>query len=1262
MRLKRLELFGFKSFADRVVLDFADHTLTGIVGPNGCGKSNVVDSVRWVLGEMRPTSMRGEGMTDVIFKGSASRPPLGMAEVTIVLDNEGAAIEERGAEVAIQRRLYRSGESEYRIDGEKVRLKDVRDMLYDTGLGSRGYSVLEQGRIDAVLSANPLQRRAIFEEAAGISRYRQRRHETELRLKRVEQDVVRLEDVMGELRTRVRSLKIQAGKAERWVELKGEWSRERTRLLRHRFDRLGREHGDLGPRAAELEAALEELRGERARCEEEMRAREEERARLVGELDRLSGAAARIAGEVRAIEERRTQLALRVETWEQSAQEESERGRDLSTQLVATSAEAGVLAGEIVDLRAALEAAESSAARLAGELRELNRRYREVRAAVQQQNETVLGCLHRRTAAQNRERHLLDSRAPATEREERARSRLADLDQSLESVRAEVGDAEIERERSRALLAEIEDRRGRSSSELAEVEHVLDVARDDRSELELEQARLLSRAEALMDREAEQADLSAGTRAVLEAIEAGAGPCGAEQLQGLVADALGTDLHLARALDVVLAERATALVARDRASVRAIVDWLVARREGQVGVVLPTALTQREMRPVPEDAPGMLGRLIESVRCAEGCEPLAAALLGDVLVVESFERALELVELHPAWRFVTPSGELVDAAGVVGGHREVTQGPIGRRSTAADLAQEADRKALGIAALDDSMLEIVARRDSLRGELVEIAAARDASARELSAAEARLATARARVTDLELSRRLSAVECEQARGEVEALLHELAAVQGERTAAEEAFREENEELAEMEVCRRGLEEERERLAREEGRAQVETTRLRSELSAHERRAQDLARRIGEQTTEIERATRRAQEHSESAERGRAESLALAGAGEEMAIERTSVEAALEALRESERAGREHLEGVRVRMESVQRRCDQRASELADARMELQRLGLALEELVRRAQEELAMDREALSAAFDAEPELALEGALDALEAHTSELRSQLEKTGPVNMEAVDELAEVSVRLEHLETQAADLVQARASLAGTIEKIDEESRRLFLETFNEVGEHFQRIFRQLFGGGKAEITLEQGVDVLEAGIEISARPPGREMLPISLLSGGQRTMTALALLFAVFQARPSPFCVLDEVDAALDDANIDRFLAMLEGFRTGTQFIVVTHNKGTMGACQALYGVTMEIKGVSRFVAVELSEVDGIAPGAREPAGEQENGEGPARKTRVDAESGERLVELVPPRGTASREPSFGAQELFLRPLGTSQQDPRPALS
>ncbi len=439
MRLKRLELFGFKSFADRTVMDFGRTTLTGIVGPNGCGKSNVVDAVRWVLGETRPTSMRGSGMTDVIFKGSASRPGMGTAEVTMVLDNEDPdtgqkALEDRGAEISFTRRLYASGEGEYLIDGDRVRLKDVKDLLFDTGLGSRGYSVLEQGRIDAVLSANPAQRRAIFEEAAGISRYRQRRHETELRLKRCEQDVARLDDVMGELRSRVRSLKIQAGKAEKYVTAKAEWTEGRTRFLSHRLVGYDVALDGMRPLIEELEQGLDGLRESRAECESAIEEREQERRRVVEKLSEVGDEASRISGDLRALDERKAQLAMRIASWAASAQEESERANALSDQLVEREGELETLARDIEALAERAKGAEERAKGLEAQSRELGKTYKDLRQEVQAQNDRVLEKLHERTASENRFVHLKEALPPTSERLQRVVERFASAEQQLEEL------------------------------------------------------------------------------------------------------------------------------------------------------------------------------------------------------------------------------------------------------------------------------------------------------------------------------------------------------------------------------------------------------------------------------------------------------------------------------------------------------------------------------------------------------------------------------------------------------------------------------------------------------------------------------------------------------------------------------------------------------------------------------------------------------------------------------------------------------------
>ena len=415
MRLKRLELFGFKSFADRTVLEF-EGTLTGIVGPNGCGKSNVVDAVRWVLGETRPTSMRGGEMADVVFKGSVSRAAMSVAEVTMVLENAGEVIAERGAEVSLTRRVFASGEGEYLIDGERVRRKDIRDMLFDTGLGSRGYAVLEQGRIDAVLSANPLDRRSVFEEAAGISRYRQRRKETESRLKRVDADAERLDDVLRELGSRVRSLKIQAGKAERYVAARDAWREARGRSLKHRLFQHRGELDALSRALAELEERAGTLRDARAGEESDVERREREQQSLASEVDRLADEVAHLAGETRACDERHAQLLSRIEAWRAAAREESDRALELAGSLEQREAELEQLEQRARSCDADVADAREAARTERGLLKEAREAHRAARKASEEQNEAVLGTLHRKTAAQNALHHLSELRPTLAER------------------------------------------------------------------------------------------------------------------------------------------------------------------------------------------------------------------------------------------------------------------------------------------------------------------------------------------------------------------------------------------------------------------------------------------------------------------------------------------------------------------------------------------------------------------------------------------------------------------------------------------------------------------------------------------------------------------------------------------------------------------------------------------------------------------------------------------------------------------------------
>ncbi|MCZ6596862.1 MAG: AAA family ATPase, partial [Planctomycetota bacterium] len=758
--------------------------------------------------------------------------------------------------------------------------------------------------------------------------------------------------------------------------------------------------------------------------------------------------------------------------------------------------------------------------------------------------------------------------------------------------------------RAGAALRVALERRSVFEREVGELDGTAERLRRERAELEVERARLKARAESLLDREHERELLESGAREVLAGLDDGSGPELAGKLAGLFADHLRTSARAARALDAVLGDRAQALVVSESADARNIVCWLKERKAGQVRLVTPGGFG-----PVAGSPPlsgklferdGVEGRLRDLVEASDGFAALGDLLLGDVVLVRDVECALVLVGEYPALRFVTPEGDLVEAGGIVGGHREVAQGPIGRRSHAAELETEAGRIDAELARREGELAGVGEERERRRVEIEALDEELERERRAETEASAGLEAARARLVDLEEARQLVENEREGIAADEARLLDELGETRAKLVDAERSFAEQNEKLRAAEERRRELEGERERQTHAESHVRVESTRLVEKLEADARRLVDLELACAELTSELERARRLTRECRSSAAAGaeQAENLAESRGG--LLERRGELEALVTEMRARERAGRAAIDELRRQSEGATHELEELMGEVSELRLERQKQELARDEVQRRAQEDFGLMPYELFEGF--RPEDALSGergeaALDALAESVGELKAQMDKLGPVNLDAVEELGGVSERLGFLTTQRDDLQNARRTLERTLATINAESERLFLEAFEQIRGHFHTIFRQLFGGGRADIALAEGAAVLEAGIEIVARPPGREPLPISLLSGGQRALTAIALLFAVFRSRPSPFCVLDEVDAALDDANIGRFLSLLDTFRVDTQFIIVTHNKGTMSACELLYGITMAVRGVSRVVSVELAEVDDFVPEA-----------------------------------------------------------------
>jgi len=719
------------------------------------------------------------------------------------------------------------------------------------------------------------------------------------------------------------------------------------------------------------------------------------------------------------------------------------------------------------------------------------------------------------------------------------------------------------------------------------------VARDEAEKklLELERARVASRIDVLLDRERDLEDLSEGGKKVFDAVGRRAEPVATGELLGLLADHLRTDTAHAKALDAALGARGSALVAVDQDAIEKVLAWLRAQEAGSAALVLPQGLVPVLERELVHDDERVLGPLAQFVRCQPSFHALRRALIGDVVLARDLDAALELIAERPDLRFVTPDGELVDAAGVFGGHRALTQGAVGRRSSAEELQGRAAELTAGIEAIDVRRAEVVAHRIALQKDWERSSQELELRRSARGQAESALATARARLRDQEAL--LAALEQEGRAAQAEAarLERELETARAAQSGALAGHAEEREAHSALEDEHSGLEARRGQLGAQEAEARSTAARARAEHEGEARRQADLARVLDENGREHERAARLAADHAAAAERSEKELETLQERSAELLELRAASDTRVAELRGALEAGADGIDLARAREMSVSRELEEVVARLADQRLAEQRERLARDEIARRALEELAQDEATLLADFAPDDELRDPQALAALDAEVRELKARLDKIGPVNTEAVAELSESGGRLEFLENQRRDLILSRDMLAEAIREIDGESKRLFHETFEAVRANFQRIFRQLFGGGKADVTLQEGDDPLDSGVEIVARPPGRELLPIGLLSGGQRTLTALALLFAVFEARPSPFCILDEVDAALDDVNVGRFLAMLDGYRTSTQFVIVTHNKVTMAACQRLYGVTMETKGVSRQVSVEIADVD-----------------------------------------------------------------------
>lgn len=1198
--LKALELVGFKSFADKTRFEFP-RGITAVVGPNGSGKSNVVDAIKWVLGEQSVKSLRGKEMVDVIFNGSATRHPLNAAEATLVFDNAERRLEIDSPEVLITRRVYRSGEAEYLINRQPCRLRDIRDLFSGTGAATEAYSVIEQGKVDVMLQSSAKDRRALFEEAAGISRFKAKKIETLRRLERVDQNLLRLSDIVDEVGNRLRSVRLQAGKARRYKEYTDRLQQLRTQVA-------GVDWRRLGERLAGLEGELAQLATGRDAALAEAEQLEAQALAIDGQLD--ATLAAQRACEARAAENRERIAAREASVEEQRDQtRESEaeemrllrqlaamrvRAGDLEQQLAENAAAAAAARHQHDERLDAQSAAEQNLARVAGEHDQLRAEYESSRSASLEALRTV-------AALETEATSLVVGRDAAQAALEQRTAQRGDVaaahrqsQEEAQRLAAQLGELATAAEESLAALLAAQER-------LAEAQTQLKAEALKLAQLRERHSAAAERASLLQELEARQEGLNAAAREVLAMIRGQHdGPLRA--VRGMLADLLQVSVEMAPAIEAALGDKTQAFVVEPDATFTQWAENQSSRLPGRITFVPLTGSAPAEHgadATAWEVLPGVHGRADRFVEASAELTALLRRLLSGTWIVENLNIALELASGAGAgFSFVTLNGEWVGADGTLAiGPRQAAAGIISRRSELRTLKQQTADLAAAVATAQAQVEAIERRIAAEKSREEELAAARERAAAALSEHKLKSNAAEARQAQLSDQLARLAAECNEQERKARAATQSLETTREKLTEAK-ARLSELEKVSQAVRQRVRQADERSQLAqRQATAAKVEVAKseerlasLDTQLAQLQRDQRERRRSVDECRQQLERARRR---------RRQAESVVLTAESDlaESYLRRETLAtevAELASRHEAHRATRGELQAAAQSAQAQARTLEQQrhARDLGANEVRHERTTLAAR---------LKEDYQIELAELAADLSLDEQRQRDEVDQEIADLRRKINHIGMVNLDALAELEELEARHAALSGQFNDLTKAKDSLAQIIGKINADTRRLFVETLQAVTTNFQSLFRKLFGGGQADVVLEEGVDVLDSGIEIVARPPGKELRNISLLSGGEKTLTCVALLMAIFQYRPSPFCVLDEVDAALDEANIERFVGVLSEFLAWTQFIVITHSKKTMTCASTLYGVTMEESGVSKRVSVRFDDVseDGqIQPSAR----------------------------------------------------------------
>ena len=1183
MYLKALEIQGFKSFPDKTVLNFGED-ITAIVGPNGSGKSNVSDAIRWVMGEQSSKSLRGAKMEDVIFGGTEKRSQMGFAQVTLVLDNtEHIFPRMEESEVAVTRRYYRSGESEYYINKQSVRLRDVNELFMDTGMGREGYSIVGQGKIDEILSVKSADRREIFEEAAGISKFRHRKEETERKLERTEENLVRINDKIAELELQVGPLRSQAEKAKKYLILRDELRTLEISVWLENLDKIKTDsiklNTDYALAQQELEranAALDELYAASEQFAEKAHANDMEQERLRTECAELD---AKRNEENSAVAVLRTGIEnnrANIERVENDLRDQSGRAESLTAQIAAKHARIEELAAQTAELEAELRAFLAQAEELARTAGEAGSEVEALRAKEALAASDAADCRADMSAINAGLAELTERRAALEAESESVDGQLTEKRRAASASRRALEEAQEEADAVRNIIS------GHTLKMEGRVKRE-ETARQKSIDLTMEKNNLDSRIHLLSEMEKEYEGFNKAVRLIMQAAEKNA----LRGVHGPVANLMTTDKRYAVAIEIALGAGMQNVVVDREEDAKSAINFLKQRDGGRATFLPLTAIRGDVLREAGvEREYGYVGVASQLVQFDKRYAEIFNNLLGRTVVVEDMDCGIAIARKYGSrFRIVTLDGQVLNRGG------SMTGGSVSRSA--------------GILSRANELKELTARREALTEKLDAALREADEAKRDLNAAQYELDVAREQqrgaedaVLRLTGEKKQYDMLLESLRARESDIAAELESITARTEELKKAAAAREEEIkkheAEAARCRAESEEKlagQNELQRDSAHLGDEIAARKSTLAGFTAERETTERALGDLETLAQQMR-----GDEDGRRALIEDYrAKIKAAEEEIAQHDAVTASLRADAEMRRAelaelaeAKLTLEGERSANDRRYRECNELLSQTqaAAGRLEQKRVTAAMEE--KQILDKLWESYE-LSHSAAQEQRIELESVPKASR-RINELKREINGLGNVNVGAIEEFDRVNTRYTYLTGQRDDVEKAKEELLGVIENITSEMTVIFKEQFALIRESFQETFLELFGGGKATLELEDENAVLDCGIEIKVQPPGKALKTLSLLSGGEKAFVAIALYFAILKVHPTPFCVMDEIEAALDEPNVIRVAHYMRRICDKTQFIVITHRRGTMEAADVLYGVTMQERGVSKVLTINMNDM------------------------------------------------------------------------